>query len=125
MKCKWSKYFYTKTAAKNCYTIITLSKLVHNNVLTFASGDVAVFFLDVFVCSEAPRLGVGGREYNWVAAVIGDVLNNGFMIRRVIDEILDIIIRMQVRQLTVPPLTRYSRYSVTQMTHVLFTRRCS
>ena len=57
------KVFYTQTAAKTATLLaITSLKLVLNNMLTFASGDVTVFFLDVFICSEAPRLGVEGSQ---------------------------------------------------------------
>ena len=96
------------TANKICPKVLTTDIIILGSSLTSASRNVAVFFLDVLVGSEAPRVGVDVRQHGRVAAVTGDVMDNGRGIRRVINEVLDVIIRMLVRKLVAPTLTLYS-----------------
>ena len=92
-----------------------------NNSLTFASGYVAVFPSNVFICSVAPRSGTEGQCYSRVATVIGDVVDSFKRIRKELD-----VVKMMVDWLFIDPsLTRYSRYSMIYIACVGFTWRCS
>jgi len=82
-----------------------------SDALTFAYGNVAVFLLDVFVCSEAPRVGINSRQQRWVAAVVVDIMDDGSRMLQVISEVCYVIIHMLVGIRLAPSLTWYSGYS--------------